>query len=211
MITLEQAEIACRAAMDAGDWELVWSHYEPLIDELQALQRPQGSLPGAALWYASQGVPVFPCWPGGTKGRDGKPLDKAPMTRTGVKAATTDPAQIQSWWEREPRANIGLATGARMDVIDLDGTEAWAQWQGLATQPAVLGRVKTPRPGGWHLWVPVSGRGNRAGMLPGVDYRGAGGYVLAPPSQIVTDTYQGAYRWAVPPVLRTEQDPAVAA
>lgn len=192
VITLEQAEAGCTAAMEAGDWDLVASHYEPLIDELQARQRPVGTLPASALWYATQGVPVFPCWPAG----------KTPMTKTGVKAATLDPAQIRSWWSREPRANIGLATGVRMDVIDIDGPEGWESWQGLAAQPSVLGRVKTPRPGGWHLWIAPTGRGNRAGMLPGVDYRAQGGYVIGPPSHVVTESYEGLYTWAVPPSPR---------
>jgi hypothetical protein len=41
--------------------------------------------------------------------------------------------------------------------------------------------VYTPR-GGRHLYVAPSGDGNAANFRPGLDYRGAGGYVVAPPS-----------------------------
>jgi len=45
----------------------------------------------------------------------------------------------------------------------------------------VIGKVITPRCGD-HLYVRASGDGNTSGLLPGIDYRGRGGYVVAPPS-----------------------------
>jgi len=39
----------------------------------------------------------------------------------GVKDATTNRARILAWWTRHPQANIGLATGHRFDVLDVDG------------------------------------------------------------------------------------------
>jgi hypothetical protein len=43
--------------------------------------------------------------------------------------------------------------------------------------------------------VPPAGRGNGVKILPGVDYRGAGGYVVLPPSR----GYNGRlYRWLTP-------------
>jgi hypothetical protein len=50
-----------------------------------------------------------------------------------------------------------------------------------------------------HLYVPANPAvGNGAGLLPNVDYRGAGGYVVAPPSR--TDV--GSYRWLRPLVFK---------
>jgi hypothetical protein len=50
--------------------------------------------------------------------------------------------------------------------------------------PAIHGVVSTPR-GGQHIYLEPLGGGNLAGVIPGIDYRGAGGYVLAPPSVLV--------------------------
>jgi hypothetical protein len=119
----------------------------------------------------------------------------------GCKEATTDPAAITRWWGRWPSANIGLATGHLVDVVDFDGPQAHAAWGATYGERwgglQVLGTVSTPRAGGLHLYVPASGVGNRAGvkngtkLLPHVDYRGLGGYVVAPPSS----RPDGTYRW----------------
>src|SRR5262245_61907669 len=64
-----------------------------------------------ALAYARHGWPVFPCQPG----------DKEPATRHGFRDATTDPGQITWWWERQPLANLAIATGLPgPDVLDVD-------------------------------------------------------------------------------------------
>lgn len=52
--------------------------------------------------------------------------------------------------------------------------------QGLV--PDILGRTVTAR-GGTHLYIKPTGDGNTAGLRPGIDYRGDGGYVVAPPSR----------------------------
>lgn len=145
------------------------------------------SLAGSALWYAGKGIPVFPCRPG----------EKIPATRTGFKEATTDPDRIRRWWGTNPNYNIGLPTGIKFDVIDID-MPGWSvisedtindlcpgDWVGVAASPR----------GGCHIYIPASGSGNTVGMLPGIDYRGRGGYVLAAPSV----TSDGAYTWKEPP------------
>ena len=59
----------------------------------------------------------------------------------------------------------------------------------------IIAKVSTPRPGGMHLFVPArEGMGNKAHLLPGIDYRGLGGYVVGAPS--VTD--QGMYTFLMP-------------
>jgi hypothetical protein len=47
-------------------------------------------------------------------------------------------------------------------------------------------------PNGVHLYFLPTGLGNRARFRPGLDWRGAGGYVIAPPSVGVDGT---VYRW----------------
>ena len=60
------------------------------------------SLKDWALRYADIGFSVFPL----------KPRGKAPATVNGFKDATTDKAQIGTWWDRCPDSNKGIATGA---------------------------------------------------------------------------------------------------
>jgi len=144
----------------------------------------------AALDYVGRGWPVFPCAPG-----EKVPLGK--LAPHGLKDATTDPEVIRRWWTAEPAANIGLPTGGRFDALDIDGPEALDALEAvggpaevheadglLVCDDDVEGpTVSTPR--GWHAYVAPTGRGNTTNLagLPGVDWRGRGGYVIAPPSR----------------------------
>ena len=151
-----------------------------LEDELAAYTAADGdrldapeALTRAALWYARRGIPVFPCEPRG----------KRPLTAHGFKDATTDAHTVQAWWTANPSANIGTPTGLTFDVIDVDGREGVASlYGGAVTIPAEIGHSLTSRDAGHHLFIRPTGRGNKASFLPGVDYRGAGGYVILPPS-----------------------------
>lgn len=143
----------------------------------------------AALQYASWGWPVFPLIPYGVAHpRTGEVSDgKKPATRHGFKEATTDFEQIRKWWAYLPSGvpmNIGIATGVAFDVIDVDPPEGAVSWVAMCDQPNLPdchGRVSTPS-GGFHLYIEPTGQGNRASFRPGIDYRGVGGYVVAPPS-----------------------------
>lgn len=134
------------------------------------------SLAVAAHDYADVGIAVFPL----------RPTGKTPLTRNGFKNATTDQVQISDWWAQWPDANIGIPTGHQFDVIDIDGPPGLATMyngdQALADELTILGIALTSRDGGRHLYVPATGNGNKAALYPGVDYRGTGGYVVAPPS-----------------------------
>jgi hypothetical protein len=122
----------------------------------------------------------------------------------GLKEATTDPATIERWWRAEPEANIGLRTGVAFDALDVDGDEGMAA---LAVEipfdaPTVDGPTATTGKGA-HVYVAVTGLGNRAGLLPGVDWRGKNGYVIAPPS---VHPSGASYGWKC-----GEEDPAFGA
>ena len=144
----------------------------------------------AALAYAKRGWPVFPCTPG-----EKVPLGK--LAPHGLKDATTEPEVIRAWWATEPEANIGLPTGGAFDVLDIDGPEALEALESVGG-PAIVRdvdgllvcdddvegpTVSTPR--GWHVYLKPTGKGNTVnlGGLAGVDWRGRGGYVVAPPSR----------------------------
>jgi hypothetical protein len=142
----------------------------------------------AALEYAERGLRVLPLRPG----------TKVPGVRRWPEQATNDPDVIRAWWSRQPRSNVGIATGTadklagpNLAVLDVDikhGGEipAWA--------PDTL-TAQTPS-GGFHLYyrvgehVKVPNSVSRLG--PGIDVRAEFGQVAAPPSQI---TDAGDYRW----------------
>ncbi|MFP2964472.1 bifunctional DNA primase/polymerase, partial [Myxococcus sp. 1LA] len=153
----------------------------------------------AALEYAGRGWHVFPCFeptpsPSGAfictcpRGDSCTQAGKHPRTLNGVKDATTDAAQIRAWWERWPLANVAIATGARsgVDVVDVD-----AKSDGVATlakqekergdlPPTVVAQTSG---GGFHLYFRHTGLVSKAASIaPGIDTRGNGGYVIAPPS-----------------------------
>lgn len=158
------------------------------LDALEYARRARLTSPtalaDAALWYAAAGQPVFPCQPGG----------KAPLTRHGFTDATTDPGQIRAWWREAPQANLGLPTGVLFDVVDIDTplglVRFYERHMDPGDSPPVRAIALTPR--GRHLYFDADPeQRNRAGLLPGVDVRATGGYVVAPPSR----TAAGDYRW----------------
>jgi hypothetical protein len=130
--------------------------------------------PDRALGLARRGVPVFPCR-----------ADKAPHTSSGFKDATTDERVIQRWWRRWPDALIGVPTGVRFDVVDVDCAKhpEALTWLHDARLPET--RTHHTRSGGLHfLFKPTRGLTNSAGKLArGVDVRAKGGYVIWWPAQ----------------------------
>src|SRR5208282_3593829 len=153
----------------------------------------------AALRVAGRGIPIFPVY-GTKKGkcRCGDPKcdspGKHPMTPHGVKDATTEEEQIHRWWQLHPHANYGVATGSasRLVVLDIDSKHGGlaslekleAEFGHLLDGP----RVRTGG-GGLHLYFrhPDGTISNRAGILPGVDVRAEGGYVVGPGSLHVSE------------------------
>jgi hypothetical protein len=155
----------------------------------------------AALWYAKAGILVLPLH---TPAADGtcscrrsdtcESAGKHPRLRHGLHDASQDLGLIGSWWQRWPDANVGLATGTALDVCDMD-TGA-----GLAAVLDTLDVIKPAAPlvrtgNGWHLWYASTDLPNRVGLLPGVDWRGSGGMVVAPPSVHASGT---TYRFQQP-------------
>ncbi|WP_127499499.1 bifunctional DNA primase/polymerase [Actinoplanes solisilvae] len=157
----------------------------------------------AALAYARHGIPVLPVHEpdprGGCscdKGVSCERPGKHPRLRHGLTEASTDPRRIDLWWARWPAANVGLRTGIVMDVADVDSAEGWLGLRHLLGGELPGGpRVRTGG-GGWHFWFRPLGFGNRVRVLPGLDWRGSGGYVIAPPSRHASG---GDYRWVLRP------------
>ena len=124
-----------------------------------------------ALSLASKGIPVFPCKP-----------DKSPYTPKGFHAASTDEERIRKWWEVWPDALIGVPTGAvsGINVLDVDVKTGTVE-EVLSRLPETLPvtRVHATRSGGRHyLFEASTAVRSRQGVVPGVDTRGDGGYVI---------------------------------
>jgi hypothetical protein len=104
----------------------------------------------------------------------------------GFKDATCNRARILAWWASHPLANIGLATGHLFDVLDIDGPAGEASMRALAAEHGLVsaGPLVRTGGGGWHYYLAPTGLGNaKPRELEGVDWRGRGGYVVAPPSR----------------------------
>jgi hypothetical protein len=151
----------------------------------------------AAKGYAALGYPCFPLAPG----------EKRPHPRLaphGFRDATTDPARLESWWEEDPRAGVGIAPGGSVLALDADTPEALeelqARWPELRAAPL----QRSPR-GGGHIFLrvpeevgrPIPAKAKALGGL--ADIRGLGrSYLAAWPTALPN----GAYRWErglVPP------------
>lgn len=193
--------------------------------------------------YAAAGWKVFPLWwtdngrcacPNGRRDQthpdycgttdDGAVKNspgKHPITRNGVKDATTDIGDVTSWWEQHPTANIGLPAGDNgLAIIDVDprhgGDESLANLNAHAlTQGVDLTSTLAHYSGGGGIHLifsaPVGTHArscddkecagciaNGQGKPPfgpdmiGLDTRGRGGYIVAAPSVHVTG---GTYQW----------------
>lgn len=104
----------------------------------------------------------------------------------GLKDATTNRARVLAWWTRHPQANIGLATGHLFDVLDVDGPAGERAIRQLAAAHGLVtsGPLVRTGGGGWHYYLTPTGLGNvHPRGLEHVDWRGRGGYVVAPPSR----------------------------
>lgn len=167
---------------------------------MSAVTFPSGTLGHAAEAYASLGFAVFPLWHTRfgacdcPRGAGCTRPGKHPRTRHGLDEATADMDTVRAWWVRWPLANIGVPAGANgLAVIDIDpahgGNESLALLDEYCQRRGVdLMRTRTVRTGsgGLHLYYRQPARGIKTCAetfgAPGVDTRGRGGYVVAPPS-----------------------------
>ncbi len=144
-----------------------------------------------ALDYASRNIPVFPLKPKAKEPAipsahpEGDPLrgtchGKCGRLGHGFWDATTDTSQIRKWWEQWPDANIGLACGDHLTVVDIDSAEGVEALQAIGFEANGAPVVRTGK--GHHYWFRADGAGCHTRFLEGVDLKSNGGYVIAPPS-----------------------------
>ena len=143
------------------------------------------SLKESALAYAKEGLRVFPLAPN-SKGKQ--------VLHSWIEEATTNPDTIEYWWGANPQYNIGIVTGEKLFVIDVDiknqhnGIESLKQY---GKELPTTKMVKSPS-GGFHLYYYDDQQEvkTRTGLYDGIDIRGKGGYIVAPPSMIDGNKYQ---------------------
>jgi hypothetical protein len=158
----------------------------------------------AALEYAARGWAVFPVH---TSREDGtcscrsktcSAVGKHPRTRKGLNDAARDQEKIAEWWKRWPDANIGVATGnaSGIVVLDLDDPASPDLQRLEEAFPGLFETLISETSRGRHYWYKSNGIGpvkNSVKRLgEGIDVRGDGGYVVAPPSKHASGF---EYRW----------------
>jgi hypothetical protein len=172
-----------------------------------------------ALRYARDGLRVLPLWPAlpfgpgnftcgcGRRSRCTQPGKHplSPLAPHGSKDATLDDKVIADWFTAWPNANLGIATGDGLVVLDIDprhgGDRALAELEAEHGKLPPTWRVTTGG-GGTHIYfyAPAgTSIKNSAGKLgSGIDVRAQGGFVVAPPSLHISG---GTYFWEHEEVL----------
>jgi hypothetical protein len=159
----------------------------------------------AALDYAARGWQVFPAPPGTKKGY--KKAEDQGGRRWGC---TANPQEIAADWARWPHANVGIACGpasglfvVEADTIEGHGVDGVGNLAALIAQRGSLPpTIEALSPSGsrhlYFAWPDGHDVRNSEGRIaPGIDVRGEGGVVIAPPS--VKPGHPLPYRWIRPP------------
>ena len=172
----------------------------------------------AALRLAARGFRVFPLEPG----------TKLPAIGDWPNRATTDPDRIQTLWTCRVTGwvqdyNIGVATGKGLVVLDVDtkkvdGNAALLDLQ-LEHNGTLTNTLEVTTPsGGRHLYFtcPDEVRNSVNALAPGLDVRGAGGFVAGPGPRIGDRDYvvtkeakvEALPEWLGKAIKATKADPA---
>jgi DNA polymerase I-like protein with 3'-5' exonuclease and polymerase domains len=153
----------------------------------------------AAISLAAQGVQIFPAPPSKKKSYKS---EKFSGTKWGM---TKDLKEIKHDFKHWPKAQIGLPTGKENGFFvveadtkeghDVDGIAGIAQLEAENTKlpPTLMARSPS---GSLHYYFRHPGgnieiRNSQSSIAPGVDVRGDGGMVIAPPSR----RHDGQYCW----------------
>lgn len=156
----------------------------------------------SALDYAGRGSFVFPARFVGKQKLGHTSAERSNGNQWGL---TNDPETVRAYWQQWPSAAIGLPTGAinGLFVIDVDtfngheydGRESLIKlemqhgalpWTRMAETPTGSIHYYFKQP----LGVTISCSASKLG--PGIDVRGDGGFIVAPPSE---RPGRGAYTW----------------
>ena len=150
-----------------------------------------------ALFLATKGIAVFPvhtiergyCACGD---RTCSNVGKHPRIKNWVNMASVSPDTIRTWWGKWPNDNIGIATGSKskVDVLDVDPRHGGVESLQILEKEfgsLPLSVRSITGGGGFHIYFSrlehIKRISNSVGKLGrGLDVRGDGGFVVAPPS-----------------------------
>lgn len=145
----------------------------------------------AAKRYLAHGWSILPLRP-----RDKRPL--IPWAHLQIRRPSRE--DVAEWFRRWPDANIGVVSGeiSNLIVLDVDpkhGSDAALERLERTYGPVPATVEATTGGGGPHLYFAHPGGlvRNRAGLAQGIDLRGDGGYIVAPPSIHPSGAF---YEWA---------------
>lgn len=151
----------------------------------------------AALRYAEHGIAVFPArlYVRGTGKKGVRPIEDWDA------ASTIDPQVIRTWFEGAWSdaalcIDCGKSGLVGIDQDVTDGYDGVSAWEALNIGGPVTWRVRSPT-GGRHDYYRADPAhpftvDNTGAVAPGVDVRGMGGFLFAPPS---IDPRGGAWQW----------------
>lgn len=149
----------------------------------------------AAVAYAEAGIAIIPL----------KPRGKEPYIKGGSTKATANVEQVRKHWLGHPDDNIAIVCGGVSDGLiaidvdchgEVDGWDTLAEFEADRPLPAAPTSI-TGSGGGHMLYRSAEAVRNGVGSDTGIDVRGEGGYIVAPPSIHPNGT---AYRWETSPL-----------
>lgn len=124
----------------------------------------------------------------------------AKLVPHGVRDASNDIDQIQAWWIDTPAANVGIATGplSNLYVVDVDPRNGgWESLNALNLPETLTAQTGSK---GLHYYYHREMTIRNREIAKGIDFKGDGGYVVAPPSNHM----DGDYSWIIDQPVLTE-------
>lgn len=137
--------------------------------------------------YLDKGLNIIPLL-----ARDKKPA----ISWDPYKVNRVNKDDVQRWWTVWPNSNIGCVTGSISDIIVLDLDNENAHTAAVAMGLPETWKSKTGK--GYHIFFKYPGTRvkNYTRILPGMDIKADGGYVVLPPS---IHPSGATYQWIVSP------------
>jgi hypothetical protein len=134
-----------------------------------------------ALSLAASGLPVFSC------GTNKAPCIPEKEGGHGFKDASTDPDEVRRLFRHPGARLVGVPTGEKsgFDVLDFDYVHGAGAWEAAHRSEIPETRTHETMSGGRHLLFRYAhgvARNSASRIGPGMDVRGAGGYIIHPPS-----------------------------
>ncbi|HPE06288.1 MAG TPA: bifunctional DNA primase/polymerase [Smithellaceae bacterium] len=136
----------------------------------------------AALWYVEHGYSIIPITPGQKKPPAGFKVEP-------FRKRIATPEEVNAWFKEEPNYNIAIVTGELSGICVVDFDSHKPDFDPAIAYDFFAEHDKTPTAttprGGEHLYYkyPMNERLTiNTAALPGIDFRGEGGYILVPPS-----------------------------